>query len=62
MRRVAISIVVIAVGMTGGFILGAYHPDADPGFQHTTTSTTRCVEDDPCWDCHTMGNLICGRP
>ena len=20
-----------------------------------------CVEDDPCWDCETMGNLICGE-
>lgn len=19
-----------------------------------------CVEDEPCWDCETMGNLICG--
>jgi hypothetical protein len=21
-----------------------------------------CVEDDPCWDCRTMGNRRCGRP
>jgi hypothetical protein len=21
-----------------------------------------CVEDEPCWDCATMGNLICGNP
>lgn len=21
---------------------------------------TVCQEDDPCWDCATMGNLICG--
>lgn len=21
-----------------------------------------CAEDDPCWDCHTMGNQICGTP
>lgn len=20
----------------------------------------RCTEDMPCWNCHTMGNLICG--
>ena len=20
-----------------------------------------CQEDDPCWNCHTMGNLICGE-
>lgn len=32
----------------------------------TTTTTTAppappCQEDEPCWDCHTMGNLICGE-
>lgn len=21
---------------------------------------TACQEDDPCWDCATMGNLVCG--
>jgi hypothetical protein len=21
---------------------------------------TRCLEDMPCWNCHTMGNRICG--
>jgi hypothetical protein len=21
-----------------------------------------CQEDEPCWDCHTMGNKICGTP
>lgn len=25
-----------------------------------STSTTVCYEDQPCWDCHTMGNRICG--
>lgn len=23
---------------------------------------TRITEDDPRWDCHTMGNRVCGRP
>lgn len=26
----------------------------------TGSAPTRCAEDDPCWNCHTMGNLICG--
>lgn len=26
----------------------------------TTTTTVPCMEDDPCWDCATMGNRICG--
>jgi hypothetical protein len=25
------------------------------------TQAPRCEEDMPCWDCHTMGNLICGN-
>lgn len=31
---------------------------------HTTDSLRplTCAEDEPCWDCATMGNLICGRP
>lgn len=24
------------------------------------TTIVRCAEDDPCWDCRTMGNHICG--
>lgn len=33
--------------------------------QITTTNhpDERCHEDDPCWDCSTMGNRVCGpRP
>lgn len=26
----------------------------------TTTTVAHCDEDQPCWDCATMGNLICG--
>lgn len=22
---------------------------------------TTCFEDMPCWDCHTMGNHVCGK-
>lgn len=25
-----------------------------------TAPLVRCEEDMPCWDCHTMGNRICG--
>lgn len=38
-----------AVGLTLSAV-----PD---GAQHTQT---RITEDDPRWDCHTMGNKICG--
>lgn len=38
-----------------------------PAQGHTATMVThgtgtRCQEDQPCWDCRTMGNGICGRP
>ena len=23
-------------------------------------SSTVCLEDEPCWDCSSMGNLVCG--
>jgi len=26
----------------------------------TPPTTTVCMEDMPCWDCNTMGNLVCG--
>lgn len=28
----------------------------------TPTPPTTCQEDEPCWDCKSMGNLICGTP
>lgn len=36
-------------------------PSHERGIDPLTFDT--CAEDDPCWDCETMGNLICGpRP
>lgn len=29
---------------------------------HSLTQALACQEDDPCWDCHTMGDLVCGHP
>lgn len=37
-------------------MLTACQPDHTPN----VTTTTRCVEDDPCWNCATMGNHLCG--
>lgn len=33
-------------------------PQAMPGMASATA--TECLESEPCWDCETMGNLICG--
>lgn len=27
----------------------------------TSTTTPPCSESDPCWNCETMGNNVCGR-
>lgn len=31
-----------------------------PAVVAATPPTTRCQEDMPCWNCHTMGNHVCG--
>lgn len=35
-------------------LLGACTPPADE------PATDVCLEDEPCWDCSTMGNRVCG--
>lgn len=36
---------------------------ATAGASAHSSSPGRCAEDDPCWNCATMGNLVCGtRP
>ncbi len=48
--------------------LGPVEPPLDPPTETTTTTlppeeppvTEVCQEDEPCWDCETMGNQICG--
>lgn len=27
----------------------------------TNKTSVACEEDQPCWDCHTMGNKVCGE-
>ena len=34
--------------------LAAFHPTTQP------TTGVVCYEDQPCWDCTSMGNRICG--
>src|SRR5688572_23368129 len=35
-------------------------PQDMPGVASATAQTVECQESEPCWDCETMGNLICG--
>lgn len=38
-----------------------YYPDAPPASDvQVGGDESQCMEDQPCWDCHTMGNHICG--
>lgn len=30
-------------------------------FAREVSTPVRCEEDEPCWDCTTMGNRICGK-
>jgi len=41
-------------------LLGASACPAAPADKPAPTKTTRCEEDQPCWDCRTMGNKKCG--
>lgn len=51
--------------LTGSVTIDCAIPEPEPEVTTTTiapevTTTTVCEEDDPCWDCETMGNRICG--
>lgn len=49
---------LIRAALVVAFTLGSV------GMTHATTGTNpqTCTEDMECWDCHTMGNHICGVP
>lgn len=47
------AIVVSGVGWALAQVTTPDPPRARP-------AVVRCAEDDPCWDCHTMGNRRCG--
>lgn len=52
MRLIKLVLVLIFLLVTLWGLQGLYGEDV--------TSSQTCQEDDPCWDCRTMGNLICG--
>jgi len=52
--RVWLATLAVAIFVTG-FLLGARIASTDhPG------ASQRIQEDDPAWNCHTMGNRVCG--
>lgn len=56
MKRLLLILALLIVAATACTPLTTiFHPVTNP-----TTSVVRCEEDQPCWDCHEMGNRICG--
>lgn len=55
-------VIAAAVVIAGFGIDTSIPPVIDPGPAPATVAAkaTECHEDEPCWDCHTMGNRICG--
>lgn len=52
MRRAAFALLILLGAACAEPVTGNY-----PGNQRWENV---CEEDQPCWDCHTMGNRICG--
>ena len=51
-RRVVVG-AALSAALLGGYAVGTH--------QHAATTVAhRCEEDQPCWNCKTMGNHICG--
>lgn len=55
-RTLAIPALALAV-IAGGLSIGATLPGVEPP---TPAPAAACLEDEPCWNCETMGNHICG--
>ena len=51
---------ITAAAVATAFLLGMFAPwDATP-WAPSDPPATVCLEDQPCWDCSTMGNHQCG--
>lgn len=55
-RRLLIGLAVISITACSAC---SAHPVAKGTGTHWTPA--QCEEDEPCWDCRTMGNRICGQ-
>lgn len=56
----ALALALLAGGSTAAAINSGGTPVTPPVTERVATTT--CEESDPCWDCETMGNQICGLP
>lgn len=58
--KARIALGVVATGALIGLSCQGPEPMTHRTVGTSSTSTTTCAEDMPCWDCSTMGNRICG--
>lgn len=56
----ALALALLAGGTAASNLAGVGAPT--PSAAVAAAPVTGCQEDMPCWDCETMGNLICGLP
>lgn len=52
---------MLSLAMIFGIILFLLVVFPATGGDVTTVPYHQCEEDEPCWDCETMGNRICGK-
>lgn len=59
-RRIAASALIVSLPMS--FMMHKVGAEEVPPGTITTVNVPEpgCHEEDPCWDCETMGNLTCG--
>jgi hypothetical protein len=51
---------VVAAGVAAAAFAALMLSGPEPSLDSTRPEPVVCYEDDPCWDCSTMGNTICG--
>lgn len=59
-QRVALLVAIPAV-FAAGYVVGTTAPVSAAGSAGTAGTAVWVQEDEPGWDCRTMGNLVCGE-
>lgn len=58
--RIALAAGMVVSSLGYGLVSAVELHAAPAAPAHPTVSVAACEEDQPCWDCTTMGNRICG--
>jgi hypothetical protein len=62
------AVIALSAGLTLGAVDASrntiHTPEPSPSITWSApavlTQSVQCQEDDPCWDCHALGNRVCG--